>query len=118
MSLLGNLAKSFRCAGRGVWLASQARNLRIMVGVFLGVVALAAAYDVSATRWAVLLLSAGMVLAGEILNTSIETLADYIQREYNEDIRTIKDLAAGAVLLASVVAGAVGVIVFWPYVIG
>jgi diacylglycerol kinase len=40
-----------------------------------------------------------VVLAAEVLNTSIEVLADYVQREYDEDIRTLKDLAAGAVLL-------------------
>jgi diacylglycerol kinase len=117
MRLLGDLANSFRCAGRGLWLAAQARNLRIMLGVFLAVILLAAAYDVSVTRWAVLLVCGSVVLATEVLNTSIEALADYVQREYDEDIRAIKDLAAGAVLLTAGLAGAVGVIVFWPYVI-
>jgi diacylglycerol kinase len=116
--LLGNLARSCRCAGRGIWLAAQARNLRIMLGVFVAVIVLAAAYEVSATRWAVLFICGSVVLSGEILNTSVETLANYVQREYDEDIRTIKDLAAGAVLLTAVFAGAVGVIVFWPYVVG
>ena len=117
MRLFANLANSFRCAGRGLWLAGQARNLRIMLGVFVGVIVLAAVYDVSATRWAVLLVCGSVVLTAEILNTSIETLADYVQREYDEDIRTIKDLAAGAVLLTAALAGVIGVIVFWPYVI-
>ena len=117
MRFLGNLANSFRCAGRGLWLAAQARNLRIMLGVFLAVILLAAIYDVSLTRWAVLLVCGSVVLATEVLNTSIEALADYVQREYDEEIRTIKDLAAGAVLLTAGLAGAIGVIVFWPYVI-
>ena len=117
MRLLGNVAHSFRCAGRGLWLAGQARNLRIMVGVFLAVIVLAAVYDVSTTSWAVLLVCGTVVLTAEILNTSIEALADHVQREYDEDIRTVKDLAAGAVLLAAGLAGAIGVIVFWPYVI-
>jgi len=118
MNLLRNLVHSFRCAGRGVWLAGQARNLRIMLGIFLAVIALAATYDLSATGWAVLLICGCVVLSAEILNSSIEALADYVQREYDEDIRTIKDLAAGAVLLAAGLAGTVGVIVFWPHVIG
>ena len=117
MRLLVNVANSFRCAARGVWLAAQARNLRIMLGVFLGVIVLATVYDVSATRLAVLLLCGSVVLATEVLNSSIEALADYVQAEYEEDIRTVKDLAAGAVLLAAGLAGVVGVIVFWPYVI-
>ena len=46
MRLLGNLASSFRCAGRGLWLAAQARNLRIMVGVFMLTAGLAGAIGV------------------------------------------------------------------------
>ena len=117
MRPLVSLANSFRCAGRGLWLASHGRNLRIMVGVFLAVIVLAAVYDLSTTSWAVLLVCGTVVLTAEILNTSIEVLADYVQREYDQDIRTIKDLAAGAVLLSAGLAGAIGVIVFWPYVI-
>jgi len=117
MRRFGNLANSFRCAGRGVWLAGQARNLRIMSGVSFVVVVVAATYGVSATSWALLLICACVVLTAEILNTAIESLADYVQREYDEDIRTIKDLAAGAVVLAAGLAGVVGVIVLWPYVV-
>ena len=40
-----------------------------------------------------------------------------MEREYDEDIRAVKDLAAGAALLASGLAATIGVIVFWPYVI-
>ena len=100
-----------------MWLAGRGRNLRIMVVVFLAVVVLATVYDVSATRWAVLLVCGSLVLTAEILNTSIEALSDYVQRELDEDIRTVKDLAAGAVLVAAGLAATVGVIVFWPYVI-
>ena len=117
MRFLADLAKSFRCAGRGLWIAGRGRNLRIMSGVFAAVVVLAASLDVSATRWAVLLVCASVVMTSEILNTAIERLADHVQREYDEDIRTVKDLAAGAALLASGLAAAVGVIVFWPYLI-
>ncbi len=87
-----------------------------MVGVFLAVFVLAATLDVSTTRWAVLLVCASVVMTSEILNTSIERLADYVQREYDEDIRAVKDLAAAAALLTSGLAATIGVIVFWPYV--
>jgi diacylglycerol kinase len=78
MRFLGNLADSFRCAGRGLWLAGRGRNLRIMFGVFLAVVVLATAFDVSGTSWAVLLVCASVVLTAEVLNTSIEELCDYV----------------------------------------
>lgn len=117
MRALGNLAASFRCAGRGLWLAARGRNLRIMSVVFVAVIVLAAVYDLSPTRWAVVLVCGSTVLVTEVLNTAIEALADHVQRAYDEDIRAVKDLAAGAALLSAVIAGAVGVIVFWPYVI-
>ena len=37
-------------------------------------------------------------------------------REYDEDIRAVKDLAEAAALLTSGLAATIGVIVFWPYV--
>jgi diacylglycerol kinase len=88
-----------------------------MLGAFVAVIVLAAICDVSSTHWAVLLLCGSLVLTAEMLNTSIEVLADYLQREYDEDIRTTKDLAAGAVLLTAGLTAVIGVIVFWPYVI-
>ena len=116
MAWLANVAKSFRHAGRGFWLAARDRNLRIMLLGGIVVVALASAYDVSTASWAILLLCIGVVLGAEVINTAIERLADQVQREHDANIRDIKDLVAGAALVSCVVAAAVGAIVLWPYV--
>lgn len=116
MRFFEGLTKSFGCAVRGIGLAIRHRNLQIMLVFGVAVVILAVAYDVSGASWAILLLCIGAVLGAEILNTSIEILADRVEASFDRDIRDTKDLAAGAVLLVSVVAAVTGIIVLWPYV--
>ena len=115
MSFFAHLTTSFRCATRGVGLASRQRNLRIMLPVAILVVALAAVFDVSGTSWAILVICIGAVLGAETINTSIEALAGRVETAYNADIRDTKDIAAGAVLLVSTAAAVTGIIVLWPY---
>ena len=72
--------------------------------------------NVSATEWCLLILCIGLVLAAEALNTAIERLSDRISQEYSPLIKDAKDLAAGAVLILSCTAAAVGLIIFIPAV--
>ena len=59
--------------------------------------------------WAALCcLSAGLVFGLEMINTSLEHLADRLHPEQHESIRRAKDCAAGAVLIASGVALVIG----------
>jgi diacylglycerol kinase (ATP) len=57
--------------------------------------------------WALVLLASGAVIATELLNTAIESLADHLHPETHANIRIVKDCAAGAVLVASITAVAV-----------
>ncbi len=52
--------------------------------------------------WALVFESAGAVFASELLNTALEHLADHLHPAEHEQIRLVKDCAAGAVLLASI----------------
>ena len=60
--------------------------------------------------WAVLILTIGMVFAAELINTAIEKTCDLYSTEHNPLIGKIKDIAAGAVLVASIAA--IGVAIF------
>ena len=66
-------------------------------------------YELTRAEWAVLLLTIGLVPALETVNTSIERLADKVSSQQDDNIRRCKDCAAGAVLIASFSAVAVGV---------
>ncbi len=54
--------------------------------------------------WAVGFLAVGLVLVAELLNSALEALADRLHPEQHEQIRAAKDLAAAAVLVASITA--------------
>jgi undecaprenol kinase len=60
---------------------------------------------------ALFILSASVVLALELVNTALERLADRLHPERHPAIQAAKDCAAGAVLLASMAALAIGALV-------
>lgn len=104
-----------RYATRGVGrlLATQ-MNARIHAGATLLVAALGYWLKVSLNEWSLLILAIGLVFCAEGLNTAIELVVDLASPQWHELARDAKDVAAGAVLLASVAALAVGLAVFVP----
>ena len=59
---------------------------------------------VTALWWAIAALTIAFVLAAELFNTAVEGLADHLHPDQHPAIKTVKDCAAGAVLVASVAA--------------
>jgi diacylglycerol kinase (ATP) len=102
------LAARVRCALQGVAHALRAeRSLRIQAAVLLAVLALLLVLHPGALWWAAVLIAGAVVMAAELLNTAIEQLADRLHPDTDPAIRTVKDCAAGAVLVAAL--GALGV---------
>jgi undecaprenol kinase len=58
----------------------------------------------AATWWAIGLLTVGLVLVCELLNSALEALADRLHPEQHPEIRVAKDMAAAAVLVATLTA--------------
>ena len=71
-------------------------------------------FDLNKFEWVVIIFAIFLVLITEVLNTSIENLADLLVSETNTNVKIIKDIAAGAVLLTSLAATIVGLLVFLP----
>ncbi len=63
--------------------------------------------------WAILLLTVAAVLAAELFNTAIEHLADHLHPDEHANIGLVKDCAAAAVFVLSVVAVAVAAAFVW-----
>jgi diacylglycerol kinase len=76
------------------------------------VVAGAVAMSCTLTQWCVLLLCIGVVLTAELFNSAIETLHRGLDAETRERTWKSLDIAAGAVLMASMTAAVVGLMVF------
>lgn len=73
-------------------------------------------FHISTHEWMAVCFAIGLVIVSEMLNTAIEKLTDMVSPELNPKAKVVKDLAAGAVLVASVVAAVIGCLVFWPKV--
>jgi len=68
----------------------------------------------SFNEWVAVILCFGFVISTEIINSSIENIADFISPEKHDKIKKIKDLAAAAVLVAAITAVIVGILIFVP----
>lgn len=73
-------------------------------------------FEITATEWIAQLLVIGLVMGLEGINTTAEAIADFIHPDYNKKIGHIKDIAAGAVFIAAVIATAIGGIIYLPYI--
>ena len=88
------------------------RNLRIHFAVAVAVLALALALDITKIELIALLLSITFVLLAEMINSAIEGTIDAVTTSFDPNAKLAKDIAAGAVLIASITAVAVGYLVF------
>ena len=95
---------------RGLALAvRRERSLRTQLLAAGTVLALLLATRPAVVWWALLLLACALVLVAELLNSALEALVDHLHPERHPAVGVAKDIAAGAVLVASVGAVAVGV---------
>lgn len=106
---------SYVYAARGVVLLFKTElNAWVHFSIAACTMALGFVFNISSMEWVAIALSCGLVLGAEAINTAIEYLANYCTTEKNEQIRKVKDVAAGAVLLCALAALAVGLIIFLP----
>lgn len=83
----------------------------------LGAILLGILLKITAHQWVGVLFAIGLVLSAEAFNTCIERMMDRLVPEPDEAVRYIKDLAAGAVLVAAITAAVIGGVIFLPKII-
>jgi len=106
------VARSFDHAYRGlVYAVRTQRNMRFHVLASAAVLVLSLLVGVSKLELAVLILVILAVLVTEMLNTALEFTVDMITQEYHPLAKLAKDVSAGAVLVSSVCAVAIGYLV-------
>ena len=108
--------KKFTDAGRGILLSLKHRSVRIQYLLALAALAVGIFLKLSFEDWKTFLLCIALVLITETLNTAIEKLCDALHPEYDERIGQVKDLAAGAVLLAALYAAVQALLIFMRYI--
>lgn len=108
-----NLGESLNCAINGVLYALKTqRNIRIHFVIAILVVIIASLINISRIELLVLLLTIGLVITAEMLNTAIEEVVNLVTKEVHPLARIAKDVAAGAVLVTSGIAVCVGYLIF------
>jgi diacylglycerol kinase len=111
-------AKSFAHAGRGIWIFIKATHNAWIHLVLLAVaIALGWYFHIAIVEWMMLVLAGGFVLVAEAFNTAIEIDINLTSPEQHPYARDTKDVAAGAVLIASITAAIIGVLIFGHYLI-
>jgi len=112
---LSREADSFACAFRGIAaLLKSEVHARIHLAATVAVLALGWWCEITAGEWLAVILAIGLVWVAEALNTAIEYVADLAHPDEHPEVKKLKDLAAAAVLFASIAALIVGLIIFLP----
>ena len=109
--------KSLRFAFRGMLtLVRSEHSIMVQLAIGMLVSILGFLLDISPTEWMLQTICIGLVLSAEGLNTAVEKLCDFVHPGPDPKIGRIKDIAAGGVGFAAVLAIVVGIIIYAPKV--
>ena len=112
------LYKSFGYAFEGIFTGiKKERNMKIHCLAMLCVVAAGFFMKISVTEWCICLILFGLILSLELVNTAVEAVVDLVTEEKKPLAKIAKDTAAGAVLIAAIMAAGVGLIIFVPKIL-
>jgi diacylglycerol kinase len=104
-------------AWRGLLLAFKTeRNFRIHTAAALIIAVALCIVPLAAWEKVILLLVVAAVLVLELINSVLERMVDLVKPRLHQYVGDIKDLMAGAVLVAAVFAVLVGVVILGPHV--
>ena len=111
-------AKSFAHAFRGLKIfIATTHNARIQLVIALIVLAAGIYFHINITEWLAIIIVIGLVLLSETFNTAIEIDIDLTSPDFHPYAKDTKDVAAAAVLLASLTALIVGLVIFIPKIL-
>ncbi|MGO1922543.1 MAG: diacylglycerol kinase family protein [Jeotgalicoccus sp.] len=98
-----------------VQLFKKDRKFLLHYIIAAAVILICAAVNITAIEWLFIITAVFLVLITETLNSAIEYTVDLITGDYHILARYAKDIAAAAVLLASIYAVITGMVILLPY---
>jgi len=93
---------------------SRDRNGQIQMVIGITAIILGFTVSLSSLQWLLVLFCIGLVISLEMINSAIERYCDLVTTDFHPGIKVIKDVAAGAVLVASITSLIIGLIIFIP----
>ncbi|MDB5020334.1 MAG: diacylglycerol kinase, partial [Pedobacter sp.] len=110
---MSRMIKSIGFAVAGLRYAFKTQpNFKFHIFALVMVAILGWYFNLNRLEWLWILAAISMVLVAELLNTAIETLVDLVSPGYHVKAGIAKDTAAAAVLVAEIIAAAIGLIIF------
>ena len=107
--------KSFGFAFKGIkTVFTSEANMKIHVFIAILVLICGVIFNLSVTEWVLCLGCFGLVISMEMINTALENLVDLVSPEHHPLAGKVKDMAAGAVLVAAIISSIIGLIIFLP----
>ncbi|MBX3118588.1 MAG: diacylglycerol kinase [Fimbriimonadaceae bacterium] len=99
----------FQVALRGlVYTFRTQRHMRFHVYMVIAVIIMGAFFGFRLREMMVLLFTISLVLVAEMFNSAIEATVDLVQPSYHPLARFAKDIAAGAVMITTIIALVIG----------
>ncbi|WP_299254418.1 diacylglycerol kinase family protein [uncultured Aquimarina sp.] len=92
-------------------------SIQVQAVIAIIMTALGFYMNITPIEWILQTFAIGLVMSIEGLNTTVEAIADFIHPDFHDKIGFIKDIAAGAVFIAAIVAVIVGCIIYVPYIL-
>lgn len=92
------------------------RNFQIHLVITFIVIIIGLFLDISFIEWAIIVLVIALVFMTEVINSAIERIIDYIKPDIHPAAKAIKDIGAGAVLIAVITSVIIGLTIFLPKV--
>lgn len=109
------LWRSFGYAFAGIWTGiRKERNMKIHCTALLMVVIAGIAFRITVSEWCICIALCALVMSLELVNTAVEAVVDLVTEEKKPLAKVAKDTAAGAVLIAAIMAAVIGCIIFLP----
>ncbi len=112
---LKKFSRSFSHAIRGFKCVLKEQNFRVQILFSIVVIFLILFFGLKIWEAAALVMMIVLVLVLEIINSIFERIMDILEPRVHPYAKTVKDMMAAAVLIASIGAAFVGIVIFWPY---
>jgi diacylglycerol kinase len=110
-----NFLFSFKYAFSGLcFMFKNERNFKVQFFIFVITIILGFLLNITRAEFIYVLLISSLILGLEIINSSIEKVLDFIHQDKNPKVKVIKDISAGATLLASIFGLVIGALIFIP----
>ena len=112
------LVNSFKYALQGFLMSfKKERNMKIHIFIMIAVILLGFLLKISKIEWMICIILFGIVIAGEMFNTAIETTVDIAMPYKNPKAKIAKDVSAGSVLILAITSAVIGFMIFIPKII-